>query len=49
MAKICTQCGYAPDESQELQPGAPIEDCPQCGGLETVREEKEAAEHEPGE
>lgn len=35
---MCTACGYAPEKDQEERPGEPVEDCPQCGGQETVEE-----------
>jgi len=43
--KVCQLCGYEPPKEKELDPASPTEDCPLCGGRQTVvDEESEAAE-----
>ena len=49
MAKICTICGYAPEKDAEQRPSEPIEDCPQCGGIETVQSNEAQLGEEPEE
>jgi predicted nucleic acid-binding Zn-ribbon protein len=44
MPKICTLCGYAPDPDAE-QEDIP-ENCPNCGGINTVEDVEEDEEIE---
>ena len=36
MAKVCNICGYEPTKEQETDPTSPTENCPECGGLDSV-------------
>ena len=40
--KVCSVCGYEPEQDAEQKPMEPLEDCPQCGGHETVQDEAAA-------
>jgi Zn ribbon nucleic-acid-binding protein len=46
MAKVCVACGFAPQPKAEgEQPTASeAENCPECGGEDTVQEQKEESE-----
>ncbi len=46
MAKICGICGYEPMKEDEQKPSETTEDCPQCGGRDTVIDEEAEAETE---
>lgn len=37
--KACTNCGYEPEPDKEQMPVEANEDCPQCGGIGTLRDE----------
>ena len=38
--KVCQTCGYEPTQEQEIDPMSPTEDCPECGGKNTVVDEE---------
>ena len=47
--KSCQICGYEPSKEDEAKPDETSEDCPQCGGVGTMIDEKaEAALGEEG-
>ncbi len=45
MGKVCIACGVKPLE--EKKPKDQPEDCPNCGGKDTVREEELESKNEP--
>ena len=47
--KVCQLCGYEPTKEQELEPSAPTENCPLCGGINSVVDEESEAAEEPEE
>jgi hypothetical protein len=42
-------CGYEPTKEQEIDPSSPTENCPQCGGMNSVVDEESEAAQEEGE
>ncbi|MBI4138868.1 hypothetical protein HY479_01820 [Candidatus Uhrbacteria bacterium] len=45
MGKVCLACGVAPVEVKK--PMEEPEDCPDCGGKETVKEAEEPKTNQP--
>jgi Zn finger protein HypA/HybF involved in hydrogenase expression len=41
--KSCQICGYEPSKEDEVKPDETNEDCPQCGGVDTMIDENAEA------